>query len=202
MYFYDIGLADYSTYIPITYDIFSIFGSVVLGYLFSKVTVKGKLLAPLMIILSICFFSLKFFNVGVYGYFGIIAVVGMCLGGSFNTIAGLVVIELTKVVPQEYQTTCLGFYSALTMSIANITTAVTQLLIGFIVGKSNFDPIQTNNKFSCFSWPTRLLLIFASSWRQKLRQKSLNNKSPRDKTKKKKSHDLLKYNLTQKAIKI
>ena len=137
MYFYDIGLADYSTYIPITYDVFSIIGSVVLGYLFSKVSVKGKLLSPLMIILSFCFFSLKYFSIGVRGYFGIIAVVGMCLGGSFNTIAGLVVMELTKVVPKEYQTTCLGFYSALTMSIANITTAMTQILIGFVVGKSN-----------------------------------------------------------------
>ena len=92
LYFHEIGLAHYSTYIPVAYDLSSIAGSVLLGYLFSKVAVKGKLLAPLMIILTICFFSLKFFDVGIVGYFCIISVVGMCLGGSFNTIAGLVVM--------------------------------------------------------------------------------------------------------------
>ena len=59
LYFHEIGLAHYSTYIPVAYDLSSIAGSVLLGYLFSKVAVKGKLLAPLMIILTICFFSLK-----------------------------------------------------------------------------------------------------------------------------------------------
>lgn len=92
MYFHDLGLGDYSTYIPITYDVFSIVGSIVLGFLFTKVDVKGMLLAPLMVILSVCFFLLKYGDVSLEGYFAIIAVVGMCLGGSFNTIASLVVM--------------------------------------------------------------------------------------------------------------
>lgn len=52
MYFHNIGLADYSTYIPITYDIFCILGSIGLGTLW--VRVKGLLLAPLMIVLVCC----------------------------------------------------------------------------------------------------------------------------------------------------
>jgi hypothetical protein len=59
MYFHNIGLSEYSTYIPIAYDISSIIGSIALGYLFGKVNIKGFLLAPLMIIITICFYLLK-----------------------------------------------------------------------------------------------------------------------------------------------
>jgi hypothetical protein len=140
LYFYDIGLERYSTFIPITYDLASILGSVYLGYLFSKVTVKSRILAPAMLVLVVLFFAMKYFHAGIVGYFVIIFGVGLCLGGSFNTMSGLVVMELSKVVPVEYQTIGLGFYSALTMSIANITTAFTQLLIGYIVGKGTILP--------------------------------------------------------------
>ncbi len=100
MYFHNIGLAEYSTYIPIGYDIFCIVGSIGLGYLFGKVKVKGLLLAPLMVVLVGCFYVLKFFQVTVFWYFAIIAVVGMCLGGSFNTIVGLSTIQLTESLPK------------------------------------------------------------------------------------------------------
>ena len=100
MYFHNIGLADYSTSIPITYDIFCILGSIGLGFLFGKVRVKGLLLAPLMIVLVCCFYALKFFQITVTWYFVIIAVVGMCLGGSFNTIVGLSTIQLTESLPK------------------------------------------------------------------------------------------------------
>jgi len=47
-----------------------------------------------MIVLVICFYALKYCEVSVLGYFGIIAVVGVCLGGSFNTIVGLSTMQL------------------------------------------------------------------------------------------------------------
>lgn len=138
MYFHNIGLADYSTYIPITYDIFCVLGSVGLGFLFSKVQVKAFLLMPLMVVLVLCFYALKYFNITVSGYFVLIAIVGMCLGGSFNTIVGLSTIQLTKSVPEEQRLKSLSFYSAVTMAMANFVTALTQLLIGFVVGKCKF----------------------------------------------------------------
>jgi hypothetical protein len=61
MYFHNIGLSEYSTYIPIAYDVSSVIGSIALGYLFGKVSVKGFLLAPLMVILVFCFYPLKSF---------------------------------------------------------------------------------------------------------------------------------------------
>lgn len=100
MYFHNIGLADYSTYIPITYDVFCVLGSIGLGYLFGKVHIKGLLLAPLMVVLVACFYILKYFQISILGYFVLISIVGMCLGGSFNTIVGLSTIQLTKSVPK------------------------------------------------------------------------------------------------------
>lgn len=135
MYFHNIGLEEYSTYIPITYDLFCILGSSVLGYLFGRVQMKGLILAPLMVVLVGCFYILKFFQISVTGYFVLISIVGMALGGSFNTIVGLSTIQLTKSVPKEHQLASLGFYSAITMCLANVVTAFTQLLIGFVVGK-------------------------------------------------------------------
>ena len=62
--------------------------------------VKGKILAPMMAILVFLFFSIKYFEVHILGYFIIIGGVGVCLGGSFNVMSGLVVMELSKVVPK------------------------------------------------------------------------------------------------------
>jgi hypothetical protein len=44
-------------------------------------------------------------------------------------------MELTAVIPERLKTSSLGFYSALTMAVGNIITAVTQILIGFVIGK-------------------------------------------------------------------
>ena len=90
---------------------------------------------PFMVILFVCFFTLKSGNAGVFTYFAIIAIVGFCLGGIFSTLAGLVVIELTKKIPDNLKTSSLGFYSALTMAVGNFATALIQVLIGFLIGK-------------------------------------------------------------------
>ena len=91
---------------------------------------------PFMVVLFTCFFFLHSADFdGVVPYFIIISVVGVCLGGIFNTLSGLVVIELIKAIPEEFKTSKLGFYSALTMAVGNITTALTQILIGFVIGK-------------------------------------------------------------------
>lgn len=91
---------------------------------------------PFMIVLFVCFFLLLSANFEkVYAYFIVISVVGFALGGIFNTLSGLVVMELTKVIPENLKTSSLGFYSALTMAVGNITTALTQILIGFVIGK-------------------------------------------------------------------
>lgn len=90
---------------------------------------------PFMVTLFICFFLLRFADAGIVALFAIIAIVGFALGGIFNTLSGLVVMELTKVIPENLKTSSLGFYSALTMAVGNITTAATQILIGFVLGK-------------------------------------------------------------------
>ena len=64
-----------------------------------------------------------------------VIIVGFSLGGIFNTLAGLVVIELTRLIPKNLKTSSVGFYSALTMAVGNITTALTQVLLGFAIGK-------------------------------------------------------------------
>ncbi len=127
---------DYAGQIPIAYDTAAIFGSVGIGYLFKKIANKGLLMIPFMIVLFVCFFLLLSANFEkVYAYFIVISVVGFALGGIFNTLSGLVVMELTKVIPENLKTSSLGFYSALTMAVGNITTALTQILIGFVIGK-------------------------------------------------------------------
>lgn len=92
---------------------------------------------PFMVVLFGCFLVLNSGFEAVAGYFAIIAVVGFSLGGIFNTLSGLVVIELTKLIPENLKASSLGFYSALTMAVGNITTAVTQILIGFVIGKDS-----------------------------------------------------------------
>lgn len=56
---------------------------------------------PFMVVLFTCFFFLHSADFeGVAPYFIIISVVGVCLGGIFNTLSGLVVIELIKAIPE------------------------------------------------------------------------------------------------------
>lgn len=92
LYFVIIGLVEYSAYIPITYDIASIFSTLALGYAFSKINNKGILIGPLMAILIIIFALLRFLNVSVVVYFVLIAIVGLCLGGTYNALSSLVAI--------------------------------------------------------------------------------------------------------------
>jgi hypothetical protein len=75
-------------------------------------------------------------TISVAGYFLLISGVGICLGGSYNTMAGLVTMELVKVVPKKLRIKYLGLYSAVLMGLANFITALTQLLIGYVVGKN------------------------------------------------------------------
>ena len=63
-----------------------------------------------------------------------IAGVGLCLGGSYNTLASLVAMELVKVVEPKYRTKYLGFYSSVLMCVANIITATTQIFLGYVIG--------------------------------------------------------------------
>lgn len=128
-------LTAYSAKIPIVYDIMAIFGSAFLGYLFKKFANKGKMMIPFITALMLCFIGLRIGGLSVVAYFGVIAIVGFCLGSIFNTLAGLLVMQLTESLPQQIRTTKLGFYSAITMSVGNFTTALTQILIGFVIGK-------------------------------------------------------------------
>lgn len=134
MYFNIIGLVDYSAYIPITFDCAGIVSSIALGYAFKKIENKGLLLGPLIFLLMILFVFLRYINASVSGYYVMITCVGLCLGGSYNTLASLVAMELVKVVDPRYRTKYLGIYSAILMCAANFITATTQILIGYIIG--------------------------------------------------------------------
>jgi hypothetical protein len=90
MYFNLRGLVDYSAYIPITFDIASIFSSIALGYAFKRISNKGLLLSPLILVLMILCYLLTVLEAGIAQYFGLIAGVGLCLGGSYNTMSSLV----------------------------------------------------------------------------------------------------------------
>lgn len=83
---------DYSAYIPITFDVASIFSSVALGFAFRIITNKGLLLGPLIFLLMILFAILRYAECSVAAYFILIAGVGLCLGGTFNTMGSLVAI--------------------------------------------------------------------------------------------------------------
>lgn len=136
MYFNLIGLTHYSAFIPIAFDIASIVSSIILGYAFTKISNKGLLLSPLIFTLMILFIMLRNIDANVAGYYSMIVGVGLCLGGSFNTLASLVAMELVKVVEPKYRTKYLGFYSAVLMCVANIITASTQIILGFVIGES------------------------------------------------------------------
>lgn len=90
MYFDLIGLVDYSAFIPITFDCASIVSSIALGYAFKKIENKGLLLGPLVFLLMVLFLFLRYINASVAGYYVMISCVGLCLGGSYNTLASLV----------------------------------------------------------------------------------------------------------------
>lgn len=90
---------------------------------------------PFMLALLVFFFLEKYIDFHLAFEYLVVAGIGFSLGGIFNTLSGLVVIELTNVIPDDMKTSSLGFYSALTMAVGNIVTALTQLLIGFIIGK-------------------------------------------------------------------
>jgi len=68
-----------------------------------------------------------------------IAGVGLCLGGTYNTMSSLVAMELVKVVDHRFRTKYLGFYSAVLMCMANLITATTQILIGYVIQDGTFD---------------------------------------------------------------
>ncbi len=55
---------------------------------------------------------------------------------NYNTMAGLVAMELVKMVPKKLRIKYLGLYSAILMAFANLVTGLTQILIGFVVGKN------------------------------------------------------------------
>lgn len=75
-----------------TFDGASIVGSTILGAVFKKLppNKKNMALIPVLFFLMIFFIMLKLINFSVAGYFIIIGFVGLCLGGSYNTMAGLV----------------------------------------------------------------------------------------------------------------
>ena len=133
MYFDMRGLVDYSAYIPITFDSASIVSSIALGFAFKRIPNKGLLLAPLILVLMILCYLLMIIEANITQYFVMIAGVGLCLGGSYNTMSSLVAMELVKVVDVRYRTKYLGFYSAVLMCVANLITATTQILIGYVM---------------------------------------------------------------------
>ena len=61
----------------------------------------------------------------------------MLLGGSYNSVSGVIVISLTKNIPEHLYRKYVGFYSDATMAVGNITTSFTQILIGVVSYYSN-----------------------------------------------------------------
>jgi hypothetical protein len=100
-YFYSIGLVEYSLYIPMAFDGASIVGSTILGAILKRLppNKKNAALIPVLFFLMIFFMMLKAIDFSVTGYFIIISLVGLCLGGSYNTMAGLVTMELVRATP-------------------------------------------------------------------------------------------------------
>jgi len=88
--------------------------------------------------LTIFFIILRFIDVSINEYFILIALVGVCLGGSFNTMASLVAMELVKVVEPQYRIKYLGLYSSILMGFANLITATTQIMIGYVISTGHF----------------------------------------------------------------
>ena len=101
-----------------------------IGALFPLCSIKACLISPILTVLLLAFILLKALTIDVILFFILISVIGMCLGGVFNTMAGLIAVNMKNISDG-----CIGAYAAISMSIANITTALTQLLIGFISDK-------------------------------------------------------------------
>lgn len=75
-----------------TYDVASIIGSTLLGVVFKVLSPSKKNIAllPVLFFLIIFFLLLKVVNFSIAGYFLFIGLVGLSLGGVYNTMAGLV----------------------------------------------------------------------------------------------------------------
>lgn len=84
-----------------TFDGAAIVGSIILGAIFKRLSPQKKNLAlvPVLFFLLIFFLMLKIIDFSVKGYFIVIGLVGLCLGGSYNTMASLVTMELVRTVP-------------------------------------------------------------------------------------------------------
>lgn len=119
-----------------TFDAAAIVGSTFLAFIFKQLgpNKKSLVLIPVIFFLMIFFAMLKLIDFTVAGYFTIIAFVGICLGGSYNTLAGLVTMELVRTIPPKLQTKYLRFYSALLMAFGNTVTSITQVIISFTIG--------------------------------------------------------------------
>jgi hypothetical protein len=118
-----------------TFDGAAIIGSTILGVIFKQVTPdkKKRVFIPVLFLLMLFFIFLELINFDVAGYLVMIGLVGLCLGGAYNTMAGLVTMELVRTVPVQLQSKYLRFYSALLMAIANTLTAITQIIISFTI---------------------------------------------------------------------
>lgn len=86
---------------------------------------KNLALIPMFFLLPVLIIAVKAIDLSVADYFIVIAMVGLCLGESFNTMAGLVPMDLvrTTLAADQY----LSFYSAVLMAFANLVTSMTQL---------------------------------------------------------------------------
>ena len=98
---------------------------------------RNLVLIPVLLLLILCFAIMRYFDLSVVLYFVVIGMVGVCLGGSYNTMASLVTMELARAVPPAYQGSSLQFFSALLMAMGNTVTAITQIIISFAVGKES-----------------------------------------------------------------
>jgi hypothetical protein len=122
-----------------TFDGASIVGSIILGGIFKQLNpnTKNIVLVPVLILLMIFFTILKIVYFSSVGpYFVIIGLTGLCLGGTYNTLVGLVTMELVRAVPMHLQSKHLRYYSALLLCFANLVTAITQIIISYGIGKN------------------------------------------------------------------
>jgi hypothetical protein len=137
IYFQDKELNTYAQIVPIFYDLSAIVGSVVLGKAFPFIKIKGAIFAPITVVLLVAFVLLKVVNFdSIVGYLIIISFIGAFLGGMFNLLGSVVTISLTEAIPKEQTTKYIGIYSALINSFGNFTTALTQILIGFVASEN------------------------------------------------------------------
>lgn len=119
-----------------TFDAAAIVGSIILAIILKHLSPnkKSTALIPVLFLLIIFFAMLKLIDFTVAGYFAIIALVGISLGGAYNTLAGLVTMELVRAIPSHLQTKYLRFYAALLMAFGNTITSITQIIISFTIG--------------------------------------------------------------------